>query len=823
MLQPLRMTDSAAYVSTGVEKQELKAQQAAEKAAKKAAKAKAKASKKGASEAAVRAADAAQAEAEAAAVPDIMPASTDCSAKCTHPGEPEVFSDVRFARAHLWCGVDPALDRSTAVAGFTPPAGPPSRTTLVVCPVVAVAQWASEFEKHVKPGVLKVCQYVGTVKQRADMAPRLTEYDVVLTSYSVVEAEFRKMVATTKVKCKYCGKTFFPEKLEIHWRYFCGPDAKRTAAQSLTERHDEAGDEAEDQPRVVKKSVLRAGKSATSKKQPAKSQKRPRGRPRKSPKPAVPISSSTDSDADVETASAAMTRAMRAAVAKAGKTAGRGIKRTRSGAGVGDDEGDSSGSDAESETGPGHARGSGSLAVVGVEGRQRGQPRLGPMSALQAISWRRVILDEGHYIKNRRSGTAKAVFNLTAERRWCLSGTPLQNRVGELFSQIRFLRTFPFAYYFSISNGCKSLDYCFGSDFKHCEKCGETPLRHYCYWNRRVQNPILRWGYSGPGADSMALLRGTILKGLLLRRTKQGRAADLALPPRLITITCQPLDAFENDFYEALYTSSRSKFDTYVGKGTVLHNYASIFDLLMRLRQAVDHPYLVLYSASAMAAKAAQAALHSSDQAGGAAELAALPPTAAGDVCTLCGEGAEDAVASGCGHVFCADCARSLLAVPEGAASPTCPACFAELSLDLSAVGGVAGATASPTRSAASTPPGSESDDDSPKAPITPRTPLTRASRATILSRIPPERIGRGFRSSTKIEALLQSISEAQTTDPGSKCIVFSQVSRAALDMPSYLATRATPFSLPLCCTVCQFLGFDPTPTGHGRRSQLAP
>lgn len=36
----------------------------------------------------------------------------------------------------------------------------------------------------------------------------------------------------------------------------------------------------------------------------------------------------------------------------------------------------------------------------------------------------------------------------------------------------------------------------------------------------------------------------------------------------------------------------------YVDSGTVLNNYAHIFDLLIRLRQAVNHPYLVVYSAS---------------------------------------------------------------------------------------------------------------------------------------------------------------------------------------------------------------------------------
>ena len=47
-------------------------------------------------------------------------------------------------------------------------------------------------------------------------------------------------------------------------------------------------------------------------------------------------------------------------------------------------------------------------------------------------------------------------------------------------------------------------------------------------------------------------------------------------------------DAFDDremDFYEALYTQSQAQFGAYVELGTVLNNYAHIFDLLIRLRQ----------------------------------------------------------------------------------------------------------------------------------------------------------------------------------------------------------------------------------------------
>lgn len=46
------------------------------------------------------------------------------------------------------------------------------------------------------------------------------------------------------------------------------------------------------------------------------------------------------------------------------------------------------------------------------------------------------------------------------------------------------------------------------------------------------------------------------------------------------------LDEREADFYEALYTQSQAQFGAYVRAGTLVNNYAHIFDLLIRLRQA---------------------------------------------------------------------------------------------------------------------------------------------------------------------------------------------------------------------------------------------
>lgn len=82
-----------------------------------------------------------------------------------------------------------------------------------------------------------------------------------------------------------------------------------------------------------------------------------------------------------------------------------------------------------------------------------------PRSSSLALPPRRhrVILDEAHNIKDRQANTAKAAFALQAHYRWCLSGTPLQNRVGELYSLIRFVGASPYANYFCKRCDCSSL------------------------------------------------------------------------------------------------------------------------------------------------------------------------------------------------------------------------------------------------------------------------------------------------------------------------------------------------------------------------------
>ncbi len=65
-------------------------------------------------------------------------------------------------------------------------------------------------------------------------------------------------------------------------------------------------------------------------------------------------------------------------------------------------------------------------------------------NALASIQWFRIVLDEAHQIRTQSTGLFKSCRALEAQRRWALTGTPLQNGLGDLGSLIKFLRLKPF-------------------------------------------------------------------------------------------------------------------------------------------------------------------------------------------------------------------------------------------------------------------------------------------------------------------------------------------------------------------------------------------
>lgn len=333
-------------------------------------------------------------------------------------------------------------------------------------------------------------------------------------------------------------------------------------------------------------------------------------------------------------------------------------------------------------------------------------------SPIHAIKFHRLILDEAHSIKSRTTGVAKACFALQGTYKWCLSGTPVQNRIGEFFSLLRFLQISPFANYFCKSCPCSCLNWSASADFK-CTHCGHRNLEHVSVFNQEILNPILQADEERFRKRAFKKLR-ILTDRIMLRRMKRDYTTSMELPPKEVVIHNEFFGPIESDFAGSIMNSTNRKFDTYVSRGVMLNNYANIFGLIMQMRQVADHPDLILRKH----AEEGQNAL----------------------VCNICDETAEDAIKSRCKHDFCRACAKDYIKSYEGNdENPGCPRCHIALSIDLEQ-------------------PEIEQDEEVVK-------------KNSIINRIKME----NWTSSTKIEMLVYDLWKLRSRKQTTKSIVFSQ------------------------------------------------
>jgi hypothetical protein len=132
-----------------------------------------------------------------------------------------------------------AKGRKSAPEGQCLPCTPgetdiPSGPTLIIMPTSALHQWSEEITTFAGDS-LRVLVYYGK-KDRSTTPSELLNYDVILTTYPVAEIEWRLQENKTKVQCKYCNRYFTEQKLRDHNKYWCGPNAKRTAKQRKTDK-----------------------------------------------------------------------------------------------------------------------------------------------------------------------------------------------------------------------------------------------------------------------------------------------------------------------------------------------------------------------------------------------------------------------------------------------------------------------------------------------------------------------------------------------------------------------------------------------------------
>ncbi len=179
---------------------------------------------------------------------------------------------------------------------------------------------------------------------------------------------------------------------------------------------------------------------------------------------------------------------------------------------------------------------------------------------LKKHKWHLVILDEAQNIKNAKTKAAAIASELVANHRLCLTGTPLENHLGELWSLFNFL-----------------LPGFLGEERSFRE---------------RYRTPIER---EGDSARRAFLARR--IKPFLLRRTKAEVAKDL--PPKTEITREVDITGAQADLYETVRVAMDKRVRDEIAARGIAKSHIIVLDALLKLRQICCDPRLVKTSAVA--------------------------------------------------------------------------------------------------------------------------------------------------------------------------------------------------------------------------------
>jgi SWI/SNF-related matrix-associated actin-dependent regulator of chromatin subfamily A3 len=263
-------------------------------------------------------------------------------------------------------------------------------------------------------------------------------------------------------------------------------------------------------------------------------------------------------------------------------------------------------------------------------------------SGVYSVKWRRVILDEGHNIRNPKAKRTIAVSNLMAQSRWALTGTPIINNLKDLYSLIRFLR---------LSGGLDRFDIFHGA----------------------IMRPVLQGDLQGNRALQL------LMSGICLRRKKEMSFIDLRLPDLSEYVHKIKLHPHEQEKYDALEAQAKGTLDIYrknIGGQKGMDTYRHLLEVLLRMRQLCNHWQLVgeerLDSIMKQLEAEGMVDLTEENKAALQAMLQLLIDSQ--EECPICLDNFKDPVITKCAHSFCTACIAKVI---EG--QRKCPMCRAEL------------------------------------------------------------------------------------------------------------------------------------------------
>lgn len=176
------------------------------------------------------------------------------------------------------------------------------------------------------------------------------------------------------------------------------------------------------------------------------------------------------------------------------------------------------------------------------------------IARLAAQPFHLLILDEAQTVKNAASRSAAAVRRLQARHRLCITGTPLENHLGELWTQFDFLMPG------------------FLGDLRS--------------FNRLWRKPI-----EVNGETARAQLLARRVRPFILRRRKDDVATEL--PARIDIVKRVQLQGRQRDLYESVRVASDEQVRRVLQRKGFAGGQITILDALLKLRQVCCDPYLL--------------------------------------------------------------------------------------------------------------------------------------------------------------------------------------------------------------------------------------
>ncbi|OXG23958.1 DNA repair protein Rad5 [Cryptococcus neoformans Tu259-1] len=180
---------------------------------------------------------------------------------------------------------------------------------------------------------------------------------------------------------------------------------------------------------------------------------------------------------------------------------------------------------------------------------KKSRPNTKKSGPLTTINWKRVVADEGHQLKNPKAKMTVAFANLSAERRWVCTGTPIVNSPNDLGSLLTCLHM-----------------------------C--APLSNPQYFRALLLRPLSR------GDPTASKLLQAVVSQILLRRTKDSKGANgenvVELPDIEFFRVPVKLDDETRKVYEEVLEHSKTRFEETLRTG---EGAANVLSMLTRMRQ----------------------------------------------------------------------------------------------------------------------------------------------------------------------------------------------------------------------------------------------